>query len=302
MPAPLTILMDNGSLEPAATLGLRGLAAKLGERIGQRVDPISLLHSSAVPVERLDDTPAEIIEPALTRRLEAGQRDFLIVPLFFGPSGALTDYLPKRLAHLRTKHPTLSVKLAAPLFAPDDDRLARILADQVRALCIAPQGGTQPLHSTGSGSRACRGADGFRARPEATLHPRRVALVDHGSPARAVNDVRNELAAQLAGLLGPDYIVAPSSMERREGESYDFCEPLLAGLLRRPGWNAGDVIVAMQFLLPGRHAGPDGDVANICHEAEAASGGVLHTTITGLVGEHPLLTDILADRWSSAVL
>lgn len=268
MPAPLTILMDNGSLEPAATFALRGLAEKLGARIGQSVEPVSLLHSSAVPAEEIGGRAAEILEPALERRLVAGQMAFLIMPLFFGPSGALTDYLPKRLAHLRTKHSALDVKIAAPLFTADDDRLARILADQVRAL-------------------------------NSTSH--RVALVDHGSPARAVNDVRNELSRQLAGLLGPDYTVAPSSMERREGAAYDFCEPLLERLLRQPSWNAGEVIVAMQFLLPGRHAGPKGDVAEICREAEVTSGGALRTTMTGLVGEHPLLVDILADRWRAAI-
>jgi sirohydrochlorin ferrochelatase len=267
MSAPLTLLMDNGSLEPAATLGLRALAGKLGERIGQRVVPVSLLHSSAVPAEKLGGSPAEILEPALERRLAAGQTDFLIIPLFFGPSGALTDYLPKRLAHLRGKHPALDVRVAAPLFAAGDARLARILADNVRVL--------------GSASR-------------------RVALVDHGSPAKAVTDVRNELACQLAGLLGPDFVVAPCSMERREGAAYDFCEPLLARLLRQPGWNAGDVIVAMQFLLPGRHAGPEGDVAEICRDAETASAGALRTMMTGLVAEHPLLVDILADRWRAA--
>ena len=283
MPAPLTILMDNGSLEPAATLGLRRLAAQLGERVGTRVEPVSLLHSSTVPVEKLGGTPAEILEPALERRLAAGQTDFLIVPLFFGPSGALTDYLPKRIAHLRGKHPTLDVRLAAPLFAAGDDRLARILADQVRDV----------------GARLVRARQGVdEPRP---YHNFRVALVDHGSPAKAVTDVRNELSCQLAGLLGPDYTVAPASMERREGAAYDFCEPLLERLLRSPGWNAGEIVVAMQFLLPGRHAGPDGDVAEICLAAEAASGGTLRTTMTGLVAEHPLLVEILADRWRAAM-
>jgi len=125
--------------------------------------------------------------------------------------------------------------------------------------------------------------------------------VDHGSPAQAVTAVRNELAGQLAGLLGPAYTVAPCSMERREGAAYDFCEPLLAGLLRQPGWHAGEGTVAMQFLLPGRHAGPDGDVAEICRAAETASDGTLHTAMTALVGTHPLLVDILADRWRAAI-
>lgn len=270
------ILMDNGSLEPAAVLGLRRLAAQLGARLGMRVDAVSLLHSSAVPAEKLGGTPAEIIEPALERRLAAGQNDFVIVPLFFGPSGALTDYLPKRIEHLHAKHPALRVKLAAPLFQAGDDRLARILADRVRAV----------------------------ARSRASSPPQndlRVALVDHGSPARAVNDVRNALACQLAELLGAGHTVAPASMERREGAAYDFCEPLLERLLRSPGWNAGEVTVAMQFLLPGRHAGPDGDVAAICRAAEAASGGALRTTTTALVGEHPLLVDILTDRWRAVM-
>jgi hypothetical protein len=287
MPAPLTILMDNGSLEPAATLGLRALAAQLAARIGAPVEAISLLHSSAVPAERLGGQPAEILEPALERRLAAGQSDFLIVPLFFGPSGALTDYLPKRLAHLRGEHPALNVRVAAPLFAAGDDRLARILADHVQATLATPPGGTRP-------------PEGFRARPEAAPHPHRVVLVDHGSPAKAVTDVRNELACQLAGVLGPACTVAPASMERREGAAYDFCEPLLERLLRSPDWNTGDVTIAMQFLLPGRHAGPAGDVAEICRAAEAASGGALRTRLTGLVAEHPLLVDILADRWRQA--
>jgi hypothetical protein len=261
--------MDNGSLEPAATLVLRGLARKLGERVGQEVEPVSLLHSGAVPTEKLNGTPASILESFLERRLATGQSEFRIVPLFFGPSGALTDYVPKRIAHLRTKYSSLSVQVAAPLFHAADDRLARILADQVFALGCAS---------------------------------RRVALVDHGSPARAVTEVRNELSCQLNGVLGADYLVAPASMERREGAAYDYCEPMLERLLRQPGWNSGEVTIAMQFLLPGRHAGPAGDVATICREAEAASGGNLHTTMTGLVGEHPLLVDILADRWCRAGL
>src|SRR5689334_1437230 len=113
MPGAFTILMDNGSLAPAATLALRGLAAVLGERIGRPVEPVSLLHASGVPAEKLAGRPAEILEPALSRRLTAGQSEFHIVPLFFGPSGALTEYLPARVAHLRTKHPELSVKVAA---------------------------------------------------------------------------------------------------------------------------------------------------------------------------------------------
>lgn len=268
MTEPLTLLVDNGSLEPAATLALRALAARLGGRISRRVEPVSLLHSSAIPAAELGGIAAEILEPGLERRLAHGHREFLLLPLFFGPSRALTEYLPGRLTQLRVRHPGFHATLAAPLFHPEDDRLARILADQVRQAAGAAL---------------------------------RVALVDHGSPARAVVEVRDALARQLGTLLGPEYTVAPASMERREGRAYDFCEPLLAGLLRQSGWNAGQVTIAMQFLLPGRHAGPNGDVATICREAEQASGGKLQTTMTPLVAEHPLLLEILADRWRATL-
>ncbi len=266
---PLTLLVDNGSLEPAATLALRDLAAKLGSRLAQPVEPVSLLHSSGLDPQLLGGRPAEILYPALERRLAAGLGDFTILPLFFGPSLALTTYIPENLLRLRVKHPTLRVRLAAPLHATGDFRLARILADLVRAeLDVAS-------------------AD-------------RVALVDHGSPVPGVTAVRDELARQLGQQLGSRIgVVAPSSMERPPEPAYAFNEPLLAGLLATPPWFTSRVIVALQFLLPGRHAGPDGDVARICRRAEAAHPH-LHTRMTGLVGTHPLLIEILADRWRAA--
>jgi hypothetical protein len=122
-----------------------------------------------------------------------------------------------------------------------------------------------------------------------------VAMVDHGSPVLELGTVRNMLAIEVGELLGKTYEVTPCSMERREGAEFDFNEPLLEGLLEWKGWDSGDVIVAMQFLQPGRHAGPAGDVAKICRAAEARAPG-LRTHITALVGESPLLVEILADR------
>ncbi len=267
MAGVVTLLVDNGSLEPAATLALRQIAAALAPQLGAAVAPVSLLHASAVPAEALGGVPAEILELALARRLAGGATDFVVVPLFFGPSRALTDYLPERVAHLREKHPALRVRVAAPLFQPEDDRLARILADQIRA-----RGGRQPF---------------------------RVALVDHGSPVRAVTAVRDALAGQVRGLLGAGAVVAPCSMERRAGPEFAFNEPLLADLLAQPEWT-GDVVVACQFLLPGRHAGPGGDIARICREAEARRSG-LRTHQTALVGAHPGLIGILASRARQAM-
>jgi sirohydrochlorin ferrochelatase len=266
MPGPHTILLDNGSLQPAATLGLRGLATKLSHRLGHAVEPVSLLHSSAIDPAQLDGRRAEILVPALEQRLAAGKNDFVIVPLFFGPSQALTVYVPEQVARLKMKHPALNLRLAPPLHATGDHRLARILADQVLVE--------------------------LEEQKDA-----RVALVDHGSPVPEVTAVRNELALQLGALLGDRVAaVAPCSLERRPDPAYDFTAPLLADLLASPPWNASRVIVAMQFLLPGRHAGPDGDVAKTCRAAEAAH-PALRTRMTQLVGAHPLLVEILAARW-----
>lgn len=264
MPELRTLLLDNGSLEPAATLRLRELAAALSARVGAAVEPVSLLHSSGIPAEKLGGVPAEIFEPALERRIATGSREFLVVPLFFGASRALTDYLPQRIAKLKARTPDVRVRLAPVLFGEADARLAEILAEHLRAAA-----GDLPA-------------------------PWRVALVDHGSPVPDVTAVRDALALRLAQKFGPAARVTGCCMERRLGAEFDFNGPLLAEVLAQE--SDATVIVAMQFLLPGRHAGADGDVAKICAKAQAANSR-LRTRVTALVAEHPTLIEILADRW-----
>lgn len=268
------LLVDNGSLEPAATLQLRGIAAALSERVGRPVAPVSLLHSDKIPAERLAGAPAATVEGWLRREAAAGTTECLLLPLFIGPSRALTEFLPARIAALRLEHPALQVHVAAPLYRAGDDRLAAMLADRVQAESTAD---------------FARGA------------PVRVALVDHGSPEPAVTAVRDALATELAALLGAGVAaVAPCSMERRPGPAYAFNEPLLETLLARPAWSSGPVIVAQLFLTPGRHAGPDGDVAAICARAMSA-GNDLRIARTEVLGRHPLLLNILADRLAAAM-
>lgn len=273
--APQVWLVDNGSLEPAAIRGHRALAESLGARLNRPVVPVSVLHSDRVPADLIDGRPAEILEPTLRRRLAAGETDFVVLPLFVGPSRAVSEYIPQTGATLRRTYPALRLQVAAPLHAPADDRLARILEAQV-------------MTALAEARPASGGA--------------RVAVVDHGSPARAVAEARDRIAAQLAARLdGRAAGVAACSMERRPGAEYAFNEPLLANLLASPPWNAGDVVVAQLFLLPGRHAGPGGDIAGICAAAERASGGRLRTVRAGLLAEHPLLVDILADRFAAVM-
>ena len=56
-------------------------------------------------------------------------------------------------------------------------------------------------------------------------------------------------------------------MESREGGEYAFNKPLLENLLGSEGFDR-DVIIAMLFISPGRHAGSGGDIDRICKEAE----------------------------------
>ena len=269
--SPVFLLVDNGSLQPAATLRLRHLADALSRRTGRTVEPVSLLHSSAIPASELEGRPAEILEPTLRRRFAEGRRDFVIVPLFFGRSAALTDYIPERVRALSATLSGLSVRVAPPLVDvtdPVDPRLTSILRDLV--------------HQTISARR---------------LECPWVILVDHGSPQPAVGAVRDRVACDLAAALaGIAARVDAASMERREGAAYDFNEPLLAQALRRCD---GPGVVAPLFFSPGRHAGPDGDISQICREAEADHPG-LKVHLAPLVGEHPGLVEILADRLHTA--
>jgi sirohydrochlorin ferrochelatase len=273
---PLVFLVDNGSLRPAATFSLRRVAGALSGRLEIPVRPVSLLHSSGIAVGELDGQPAELLEPTLSRALRAGARSIVILPLFFGPSAALTEYIPERVGALLRDFPGAEIRLAHPLVRLDgpgllDLRLARALAARVEA-CWQERGWSRT----------------------------QVVLVDHGTPQPAVGAVRAHLGRQLAELLADSAAgVHVASMERRAGDAYAFNEPLLEDRLRLLPCDQGRVVVAQQFLSPGRHAGPGGDLAAICAAAEVASRG-LETALTEPLGDHPLVIDVLADRFQEA--
>ncbi|HKJ89791.1 MAG TPA: CbiX/SirB N-terminal domain-containing protein, partial [Oceanipulchritudo sp.] len=69
----------------------------------------------------------------------------------------------------------------------------------------------------------------------------------------------------------------------------------LASKLAESGWESGEVVISMLFLSPGRHAGPEGDIAGICRDAEGRNPR-LRTRMTGLVGDHPDIVPLLVKR------
>ena len=266
MNTPTVFLIDNGSLRPQATVALRLLAQALARRSAMPVEAVSLLHSHKIGADKLNGVPATIVKRRLRELLAAGQRDFICLPLFLGPSLAIADYLPQVVNELSGEYPELKVRIASVLAGEDldapDPRLAQMLADQIRALQASPD--------------------------------TKLALVDHGTPIIEVNRVRNAVAQQLACELGVP-VVLPCSMERRKGKAYAFNDPLLEKLGSIDDFVGGRLILAMFFLLPGRHAGEGGDVAEIC-EGLIAEGTFEQIQNTPLLGEHPMLIEILEDR------
>lgn len=273
---PRIFLVDNGSLRPDATFGLRALAERVGELAGLRVEPVSLLHSNKIPAEDLGGRPASIVEPTLYEGLRMGDREFVFLPLFLGASRAMTSFLPTRIERARQEFPDFRAVIASPLAGPDpenpDTRLADMLADHVGEV-IRRDNRTKP----------------------------KVAMVDHGTPVREVNRLRNAVAGQLEERLGGRIsALAASSMERREGDAYAFNEPLLERIDEVPDFAGGDLVVSMFFLLPGRHAGEGGDVEEICRDLDRR-GAFRSIVRTPLLGGHPGLPAILRERLEAAL-
>ena len=248
---------------------LRALASGLGDKLGKPVYPVSLLHSSKVDPAQLGGEKAKTLVSFLREQRALGLNSFTVVPLFFGPSGALVDYLPKRMSDLKAEDwSELAVRVAPTLVNEGDTRIAKIMAELV-----------------------------LKKREELGWHDAAVAMCDHGTPSKEVNAVRELVAEQMREILSSEGIFVKScSMERREGAEYDFNEPLLETLLGSQSFQ-GRVIVSMLFAGPGRHAGPAGDVAKIFGEAEKES-SQLEVEMTELVGSmSEQLIEILADRF-----
>jgi len=249
------LLVDNGSYEPAATLALRGLAEQVGKHIGQEVRPVSTMHSAKIDPALLGGVPAVIFEAAVQQAKADGIEELVVIPLFIGPSRAITEYLPKVFADAQPGAMRLSIR--DPLFGPE---LVDMLIDNLKST------GWTKGHGT-------------------------VLLCDHGSPIPEVTRCRNFFAVSLRAKLGlkEDELIA-CSMERREGAEYDFNEPLLEHALQDA---QGDAVILMLFLLPGRHAGAEGDVATIANEHAPAD---LRWKLSPLLGTHPALPVLLFRR------
>lgn len=273
---PVCLLMDNGSLKAEAILNLRIIAGKLSKLTRRVIRPVSLLYSNEIDSSQLDGHSAEIFEPTVNTLASDGRYNILVIPFFFGPSRALSCYLPERINQLKKTHTHLNVRIAPCLVRTDDDEnfsMAKILLNGIN-----------------------------RVIKNKRLKYPAVILVDHGTPEIKVNEVRTFLARQLESLLkGKIRILAEASMERKKGKEYSFNDPLLLHQLSEKDFNQGDVIISLFFLLPGNHAGIDGDITRICLEAERRE-PELRTHLTELVGADENLITLLKERVDQELL
>jgi hypothetical protein len=249
----IVALIDNGSLEPAAHRHLRAVAAALSARAGVPIESVSWQHSDRIAAAALDGAPAWTLRPWVRAQLARGEREFVFVPFFVSAQGAIGSALRDDLEDLQAKAGDFTFTFTAGLASSGE--LAAIVAARVRE--------TTAAHA-------------LRRPP--------VIVVDHGGPSPASAALRDSLAAEVRALLGAE--IGPLAAASLEGAEHAHSRPLLADELAAAGFSSGGVVVALLFLSPGRHAGANGDVAQICRTAERRAPG-LRCHVTGLVGTHP---------------
>jgi sirohydrochlorin ferrochelatase len=272
MTNPTILLVDNGSSRAESALNLRRLAARLSDAVGSTIHAVSLQHAHKIPPEALEGIPANTFAPFMQQRLAAGERRFIVLPLFFGPSRALSSYIPEQSAQLAATYDDFEL-VQAPVLCPlpeGEPRLAHILCAQL------------PDPAPG--------------------RLKRVILVDHGSPIPQVTAVRHYLANEMQSILGTDVQLTQAVMERRQGADYDFNGRLLEEVLAEAGeqGDSSPIALSLLFMSPGRHAGSGGDIEAICRRVSADHPG-WQILSSGLIGEADDLIPILRDRLAAVL-
>ena len=246
-------LIDNGSLEPAAHANLRSVATALSDRTGATIHAVSWKHSDRAGA-------AWTLAPFVRAQFAAGERDFVFVPFFISAQGAIGSALRHDLENLQRE------------LGDFQSSFHFVFTDG-----LAARGAIAPIV-------AARIRETISAQSDLSRTPP-VIVVDHGGPSPASATLRDEIAAEIRALLAGE--IGPLAAASMEGAH----PPLLADQLRAPDFaTAPALVIAPLFLSPGRHAGPEGDIARICRDASRG----IRCHITALVGTHPLAIDALA--------
>lgn len=268
------MIVDNGSTRVDAAVQLRKIALKLSEQTALKVHAVSLKHSDRIPKEDVENKLAgkktRVFTEFVTEHLLADQREFILIPLFFGKSRALTSFVPDEKEKLEEEFGPFKLSMTDVLYPLDEGSsdLVEILYEHA---VIAAEGDTKE-------------------------DLKNLVLVDHGSPIKKVNDVRQGLAASLNKKMPEGLTIHQAAMERREGKEYDFNGELLEVYLNRLA-ETGEtkVTVLLQFLLSGTHAGANGDIVQICNSVMDKYPNFKIST-SPLIGENEKLINLLAQK------
>jgi len=262
------LLVDNGSTRPGATQSLRNIAQQLSAKTGHKIHPVSLQHADRIPEELIDNIPANTLYNFLDDNLTKGLRQYVVLPLFFGLSKAITSFIPDTVLQLQDKHGEFSISVTDPVYP--------LPAGEVRLIDILYEYSQTTLPSYTDDTH--------------------YVLVDHGSPMPQVTRVREHIMNELQSRLPRQALLEQAVMERRKGKEYDFNGQLLEDWLKRKAQSGiKSVVVLLMFFLPGRHAGAGGDIEQICARVSAEHPS-LSISISPLVGEHSNLIELLASR------
>lgn len=266
---PVILLCDNGSTQPGATLQLRRLAQQLSEQSGQTIHPVSLQHANRIKESQLQGEPAQVFSEFMQQQLSAGESEFILLPIFFGKSKALTSFIPDEADKLHQQYGDFSLQLAEVIYPlpTGEPLLVDIIHDHIKQ--------TAAQHN---------------------LPLQNLVLVDHGSPIPRVTEVRQDLAQRVQNRLADATSLQQAVMERREGREYDFNGDLLEHWLsRKAEAGAKSALVIMMFFLPGRHAGENGDIVQIC-DSVMQQHPDFKVAISPLIAEHPAFVNLLQLR------
>jgi len=239
------------------------------------VHPVSLQHADRISAERLQGSPAQLLKPFIAAQLQQGEREFVLLPLFFGPSKAISSYVPEQLDLLTRQYGEFSLHIAEPVYPlpRGEPVLATIIYEHILQTAM-----------------------------QQSLELNNIVLVDHGSPQPQVTAVRQHLVQQLQQMLPQAVQLEQAVMERRTQAAYDFNGELLQHwLIKKAQAGETSAIVALQFFLPGSHAGAGGDIVEICQQVMQQY-PAFRIAICPLIAEHAALTDILLARLQSSLL
>jgi sirohydrochlorin ferrochelatase len=270
---PMILLVDNGSIRAEATRQLRLLADKLSHLSGKKIYPVSLQHADKINKYQLDDEQADILITFIGDYLAQGRRQFIVLPLFFGQSKAVSTGIIAYLESIQKKYTDVVFQVADVVYPlpQGEPLLADIIYDHIRI-----------------------------TRQQFDVAVESIVLVDHGSPLPRVTAVRQHLAKSVQQKLSKGEYLKQAVMERREGKAYLFNGELLQDwLIKKAKSGEKSAIVSLLFFLAGRHAGKKGDIDAICNQVMSTYPD-FKIAITPLVSEHKLLLSLLLRRLQGA--